>query len=61
MKKITSILGKSAGITSVIKLKTGILEKKSDKSYTWAKRYTILNTKDLRYYYTENDFITKTD
>jgi len=56
VKKITSILAKTGKSSKVIKLKTGILEKKSDKSYTWAKRYTILNTKDLRYYYKESDF-----
>lgn len=42
-------------------MKDGNLEKKSDKNYTWAPRYTILTSKDIRYYYTEKDFYTKTE
>ena len=61
MKKISTILAKNTATSGVIKLKYGMIEKKSDKSYTWALRFTILNVKDIRYYYTEEDFKERTD
>lgn len=38
-------------------IKEGYLDKKSDKNITWSERYCVLDGKELKYYYTEDDYI----
>lgn len=54
VKKISSILSRNQRDFNVTLIK-GKLEKKSDKGVTWSLRYCVLNTKELKYYYTEED------
>lgn len=61
VKKITTILSNSTEKNHFIVLKKGNMLKKSDKNYTWSDRFTLMNTKDIRYFYNEEDFKKKPD
>jgi hypothetical protein len=54
LKSIQTKLSKTNNDTGTI-IKEGYLEKKSDKNITWAKRYCIMNGREFRYYYTEQE------
>lgn len=55
VKKIQSQLAENQNNSSTV-IKQDYLEKKSDYSkYSWAKRYVVMSTKDIRYYYTLED------
>ena len=56
VKKISSILIKNPGSTNVL-LKSDVLDKKSEKGTSWAARYLLLNTKYLKYYYSEENYL----
>ncbi|CAD8204339.1 unnamed protein product [Paramecium octaurelia] len=51
---IKSIQTKLIAKTNNIKL--GLLKKKSDKNVTWAERYCLMTQKELKYYYSEQDY-----
>ncbi|CAD8124494.1 unnamed protein product [Paramecium sonneborni] len=51
---IKSIQTKLIAKTNNIKL--GLLKKKSDKNVTWAERYCQMTQKELKYYYSEQDY-----
>jgi len=55
VKKISSILSRNLKDFNVILIK-GELLKKSDHGISWSMRYCVLNTKELKYYYTEEDY-----
>ena len=55
VKKISSILSRNQRDFNVILIR-GKLEKKSDRGLSWSMRYCVLNTKELKYYYKEEDY-----
>ena len=58
VKKISSILSRNQRDFNVILIR-GKLEKKSDRGLSWSMRYCVLNTKELKYYYKEEDYKDK--
>ena len=54
VKKISSILSRNQRDFNVTLIR-GVLEKKSDRGITWSSRYCVLNTKELKYFYKEED------
>ncbi|KRX10829.1 P-loop containing nucleoside triphosphate hydrolase [Pseudocohnilembus persalinus] len=59
VKKITTILGKHDKTDKDFLLKSEVLQKKSDSNVTWADRFTVLSSKDLKYYRDETYYRAK--
>ena len=58
VKKISSLLSKNPNNLNVI-IKKGDLDKKSDRGYKWSSRYCVMNTREFKYYYSEEDYARK--
>lgn len=58
LKQIQSRLARSNNDPTTI-IKEGYLEKKSDKNFTWALRFCVMDQREFRYYYQEKDAIQK--
>lgn len=52
VKKISSLISKNPTNPFAV-LKKGNLDKKSDKGYTWSKRFCLVTQKEFKYYYSE--------
>ena len=52
VKKISSLISKNPNNPFAV-LKKGVLDKKSDRGYTWAKRFCLMNSKEFKYFYSE--------
>ena len=52
VKKISTLISKNPNNLFAV-LKKGLLDKKSDRGYTWSKRFCILNSKEFKYFYSE--------
>lgn len=60
VKKISSIVSKNPNNLNIT-LKSGWLEKKSDRGMSWSSRFLVMSCKDLKYYYSEDDYKENTD
>lgn len=56
---MTNLSSINSGANAI--LKAGVLQKKSDSNVTWANRYTILSSRELRYYYSKEDSLQNPD
>ena len=60
VKKISSIVSKNPNNLNIT-LKSGWLQKRSDLGLSWSDRFVVMSCKDLKYYYSEDDFKENTD